>query len=103
MERLQFHPDPADDVLSLYHRLLGDDRDAVEATTAAARWTPLTAARQRLLALAVSFGLGPLAVAALDAELIALACLATAMENDAFAAGLRLGAVLAGLQVPGLN
>jgi hypothetical protein len=52
---------------------------------------------------AAAFGLGAVGLDAPDAELIVVARLAAHGQRVAFAAGLRAGAALAGLQGPSAN
>jgi hypothetical protein len=103
MDRLQFQPDPADDIAALYRRLVGDELTDEERGARQAAWEAMTAALLRVLDAAEAFGLGAVELDALDVELVAAARLAAHGQRVAFAAGLRAGAALGGLHGPSVN
>jgi len=103
VDRLQFQPDPEDDVAALYRRLVGDELTDEERGDRHAAWEAMTAAMLRVLDAAEAFGLEAVGLDVLDVELVAVARLAAHGQRVAFEAGLRAGAALAGLHGPSVN
>jgi hypothetical protein len=100
MDRLQFQPDPGEDVAARSRRRLGHAQPAVVDATGAMAWASTL---DRVFALASAAGMGPVAREALDLTLSGLGQRAAQEQEPAFAAGLRLGAALAGLLGPSVN